>query len=226
MFHEGFGTRKECRKLIFSGKVRCNETIITECETHCEEGSTVNVDGEVFTPVEILYIAYNKKTGEECSHKPSHYASVYENFPQRYLRRGLECAGRLDVDTTGLLLFSDNGKFIHHIISKKRALRKTYLVTLAETLREEDRQLLISGIILNNETEPVRALSLGAQDDKWLIEIDEGRYHVVKRMFGACANRVVALQRVAIGDLTLGEIGEGQWVQLDNNDLEKLQWKI
>lgn len=197
---------------------------VREPERLCETNARISVGDETFSPVETLYLAYHKRTDEECSHNPSSHTSVFSVFPGRFLRRGLECAGRLDADTTGLLLFSDNGKFIHHVISPKKGLTKTYLATLSDPLSPENRRQLLDGLVLKGDKDAVRALSLEAAGDQWKIVVTEGRYHLIKRMFGACSNRVTRLARTAIGDLTVDTLAPGQWRQLNEEELCSLGW--
>jgi 16S rRNA pseudouridine516 synthase len=159
-----------------------------------------------------IYIKLNKPHGYECSHAPANHESVFSLFPPELIKTGLQCAGRLDFDTTGLLLLSNDGEFIHQIEHPKKGFAKTYMATLAEPLTEEMQKKLIAGVQLRNEKLPCTTLKLKLMAENIAeIAIKGGVYHQVKRMFAAVGNRVTALHRSKIGDYELGELKTGEW---------------
>jgi 16S rRNA pseudouridine516 synthase len=159
-----------------------------------------------------IYIKLNKPYGYECSHAPASHESVFSLFPRELVKNGLQCVGRLDHDTTGLILLSNDGEFIHKIEHPKKGFAKTYIATLAEPLTEEMQKKLLEGVQLRNEKRPCVALELKlAADNIVQITIKGGVYHQVKRMFAAVGNRVIALHRSKIGDYELGELKTGEW---------------
>jgi 16S rRNA pseudouridine516 synthase len=166
-------------------------------------------------PKSKVYIKLHKPYGYECSHAPSSHESVFSLFPPELIKNGLQCAGRLDFDTTGLILLSNDGEFIHKIEHPKKGFAKTYAATLAEPLTEDMQNKLLAGFILSNEKRPSKALELKLIENNVAeITIKGGVYHQVKRMFAAVGNKVVALHRIRIGDYELGELRVGEWVML------------
>jgi 16S rRNA pseudouridine516 synthase len=163
-----------------------------------------------------IYIKLNKPHGYECSHAPTCHESVFSLFPPEFIKNGLQCAGRLDYDTTGLILLSNDGQFIHNIEHPKKGFAKTYTATLAETLTEEMQKKLLEGVELRNEKRPCIAQKLKPLADNIVeVTIKGGVYHQVKRMFAAVGNKVVALHRSRIGDYELEELKSGEWVQIE-----------
>jgi 16S rRNA pseudouridine516 synthase len=159
-----------------------------------------------------VYIKLNKPCGYECSHAPTSHESVFSLFPPELIKNGLQCAGRLDADTTGLILLSNDGEFIHKIEHPKKGFAKTYIATLAEPLGEEMQKKLLAGVQLRNEKRVCIALELKLLADNIAeITIKGGVYHQVKRMFAVVGNKVVALHRSRIGDYELGCLDAGEW---------------
>jgi 16S rRNA pseudouridine516 synthase len=159
-----------------------------------------------------VYIKLHKPHGYECSHAPTNHESVFSLFPPELVKDGLQCAGRLDWDTTGLLLLSNNGEFIHKIEHPKKGFAKTYIAILAEPLTEEMQKKLLAGVQLRGEKRLCAALELKPiADNAAEITIKGGVYHQVKRMFAAVGNKVVALHRSKVGEYELGELKAGEW---------------
>jgi 16S rRNA pseudouridine516 synthase len=159
-----------------------------------------------------IYIKLHKPFGYECSHAPTNHESVFALFPQELIKEGLQCAGRLDYDTTGLLLLSNDGQFIHKIEHPKKGFAKTYIATLAEPLTKEMQEKLLLGVSLRGEKRLCSALELKLIADNIAeITIKGGVYHQVKRMFAAVGNKVIALHRSKIGAYELGNIKSGEW---------------
>jgi 16S rRNA pseudouridine516 synthase len=202
---QGFGSRKECRKLVRDGEVKIAGAIVTDPFAEYDETSVVFEIGEwEWEYAEKVYIALHKPLGFECSHKPKHNQSVYSLLPEPLVVRGAQSVGRLDVDTTGLLLFSDDGQFIHAISSAKRQVTKSYRATTNQPVTPEQIAALLEGVQLDDEQEPVKALSARIVGDKQLeLVIDHGKYHLVRRMIVAAGNHVDALHRFGVGELSL-----------------------
>jgi 16S rRNA pseudouridine516 synthase len=159
-----------------------------------------------------IYIKLHKPFGYECSHAPTSHESVFALFPHELVKNGLQCAGRLDYDTTGLLLLSNDGQFIHKIEHPKKGFAKTYIARLANSLTEEMQKKLLAGVELRGEKRPCAALELKLIAEKTAeITIKGGVYHQVKRMFAAVGNKVMALHRSKIGEHELGELKTGEW---------------
>ena len=223
---QGFGSRKRCRLLCRDGRVEVNGT---RCDDPFVEVTTdalfFSVDGEPWEYHEKAYLMLNKPAGYECSQKPSHHPGVYALLPSPLRERGVQCIGRLDEDTSGLLLFSDDGQFIHRMASPRWKVPKVYEVTTRHAVEAELVAALIAGVQLNDEAAPLAALACEKVAAHVLhLTLGEGKYHQVKRMVAAAGNRVDALRRIAIGGLALPEdLASGQWRWLGVEDRAALQ---
>lgn len=223
---QGFGTRRDCDMLIGQELVTWQGVPVEYIDDAFMplEGTPYTVNGEAHTYRAKAYIVLNKPSDYECSQKPKLHRSVYDLLPS-YLRKrgdggsrdGVQCVGRLDQDTTGLLLLSDDGQFIHHYTSPKKQMGKVYAVTTKHPITGAMMQALQDGVILRDAMgdtpEPVLATALEVTGERTLnLTITEGRYHQVKRMIAAAGNRCEALHRSAVGEYTLpADLAEGQW---------------
>ena len=222
---QGFGSRKLCRTLVRQGRVHAGDVVCTDPDRRFETDALhFSVDGEDWVYREHLYIVLNKPSGFECSHQPQHHSSVFTLFPTQFIQRGLQCVGRLDQDTTGLLLLSDDGDFIHRYTSPKKKVPKGYEISTNAEIDESQLEKLKNGVQLKDETGMTKALSCESFDEyRMRLVIAEGKYHQVKRMVAAAGNRVEKLHRSAIGGFALEEsLPAGEWRYLDVNDLNKL----
>ena len=225
----GFGTRKGCRGLIRDERVAVNGQI---CDDPFADIPTANlvfsVDGVDWPYAEFASLMLNKPAGYECSRKPQHHPSVLELLPRPLRERDVQPIGRLDEDTTGLLLITDDGQLNHQLSSAKRKVPKIYLATTKHPLDQAQIDQLLAGVLLNDEPEPIAAAGAEIVGDHLLrLTVTEGKYHQVKRMVAAVGNRVEALHREAVGQLSLPDDlppGERRW--LTPADLEKLGYSI
>lgn len=221
----GFGTRKYCRSLIYHQRVAVNglgcDDPFADIAT---DGLVFTVDGVDWPYAEFASVLLNKPAGYECSRKPQHHPSVLELLPVQLRERGVQPIGRLDEDTTGLLLITDDGQLNHVLSSARRKVPKVYLATVKHGLDPGQIEQLLAGVLLNDEPEPIAAAAAEIVDDHVLrLTVTEGKYHQVKRMVAAAGNRVEALQRVAVGGLQLpDDLKPGEWRWLSAVDLEKL----
>lgn len=219
---QGFGTRRECRALILNEAVSVNGE---PCDDPTAVFDTMDLEFTVYDEPwpyrEKSYLVMNKPAHFECSHKPIHHPSIFSLLPEPLVQRGVQCVGRLDEDTTGLLLFSDDGQFIHRMSSPKWKVPKTYLVTTKHPITADLLQQLRSGVQLHDEPGPIAALVCEqTAEHHLLLTLAEGKYHQVKRMVAAAGNRVEHLQRIAVGALRLtDELAEGDWRWLDPAEL-------
>lgn len=223
---QGFGTRKWCRELIADGEVAIDGVAITDHKSAFEtEGLVFTLFDEEWEYREKLYVALNKPANIECSRKPSHHPGVLTILPEQFTWREVQPVGRLDHDTTGLLLMSDDGAFIHAQSSPKRHVPKLYLATTAEPVTDELVALLQAGVQLHDEPAPLAAqLCRKVSENALEIVLEQGKYHQVKRMLAAAGNHCSALQRTAIGGLTLEALGLeiGEWCFLDADQMAQL----
>lgn len=205
LFTQGFGTRHECRGLIVNGHVTINQTVVEDPQSDFDvNGLVFSVDGVNWPYVEKAIIAMNKPTGYECSRKPLHHPSVLSLLPAPLRNRGVQPVGRLDEDTTGLLILTDDGALIHRLTHPKKHVSKIYRVTAKHAMAQEMFERLLEGVMLDGEREKVAADDLVQIDDYvFEMQITQGKYHQVKRMVAAVGNRVSALHRVALGNYHL-----------------------
>ena len=221
----GFGTRKGCRGLVRHERVTVNSEMCTDPFAEFEPaGLSFTVDGITWPYAEFACLMLNKPIGYECSRKPLHHPSVLSLLPLPLRERGVQPIGRLDEDTTGLLLITDDGQLNHVLSSAKRKVPKVYLATTKHPVDQEQIDQLLNGVLLNDEPEPIRAAACEIAGSNLLrLTVTEGKYHQVRRMVAAAGNRVEALQREAIGDLSLpSDLAPGEWRWLTTVDLQKL----
>jgi 16S rRNA pseudouridine516 synthase len=205
--------------LIDKGEVSIAGETITDPRAAFEAtGLAFTLFGEEWVYREHVYIALNKPANFECSRKPSHHPGVLTLLPEQFTWRDVQPVGRLDHDTTGLLLMSDDGVFIHAQSSPKRHIPKVYVATTHDPVTPELTELLLAGVKLHDEPAPLAAVTCRKLDAHRLeIVLEQGKYHQVKRMLAAAGNHCTALRRSAIGKLTLDALGlkEGEWCYLD-----------
>ena len=220
LFSQGFGARRECDALVAGGHVAiAGATLDDPWQEVVPAGLEFSVRGQPWTYHERALVLLNKPAGFECSQKPKHHPSVYSLLPAPLRRRGVQAIGRLDEDTTGLLLFSDDGALIHRLTSPKHHVPKVYEVGCKHAVDAAQIERLLAGVTLADDPVPVRAAACEASGEFGLrLTLTEGKYHQVKRMVAAVGNRVESLQRSAFGPLRLSpELAPGGWRWLDEN---------
>lgn len=221
----GYGSQRDVKALIRDGRVTLADgTVLTEA-SKADHGD-IRIDGEVLDPAPGVVLMLNKPAGYTCS-TADPGRIVYELLPPRFMRRNpiIAPVGRLDRDTTGLLLLTDDGPLLHRLTSPRHHVPKTYDVTLARPLDGSEAELFASGtLVLRSETTPLLPARLDVTGaDTARLTITEGRYHQVKRMFAATGNHVERLHRSAIGGLALGDLPEGQWRVLGADEVAGLR---
>lgn len=218
LFSQGFGTRRACDALIRAGRVRVGSAVVDDPQ------QTVETDGLVFSVDDLDWpyrvpalVVLNKPAGYECSQRPSHHPSVLSLLPPPLRTRGVQPIGRLDADTTGLLLLTDDGALIHRLTSPKHHVPKVYEARCAAPVTATQLQRLLDGVVLRDDPQPVRAQQARARAERTIeLTLTEGRYHQVRRMVAAAGNHVEALHRSRFGALALPpDLLPGQWRWLD-----------
>jgi 16S rRNA pseudouridine516 synthase len=223
---QGFGTRKVCVARVRAGEVAVNGEVCDDPEARVDPAQLeLTLDGVAWPYREKAYVLMHKPAGYECSHHASHHPSVFSLLPAPLVQRGVQCVGRLDQDSTGLLLFSDDGQFIHRMTSPKKGVAKVYRAACAEPVSDAMLEALRSGVQLNDEPAPIAALACEKLDEHTLrLTLAEGKYHQVKRMVGATGNRVTGLHREAIGQFALPDsLAPGAWCWLETDELKQLE---
>lgn len=225
LFSQGFGTRRYCNDLVYADLVKVNGVLAQDPEVRIStEGLILNVEGQDWEFHEKAYIAFNKPPNYECSHKTTHHPSVYSLLPKPFVERGLQCVGRLDFDTTGLILISDDGQFIHRMTTPKKNIGKVYEIKTAQPITQKQIDHLLAGVVLDDDPKPCYASACQQTEDNVLaMTIVEGRYHQVKRMMAAVGNHVAKLHRSKIGQYEMPiNLKEGEWCWLYAHDLALL----
>ncbi|HDL5498532.1 TPA: 16S rRNA pseudouridine(516) synthase RsuA [Mannheimia haemolytica] len=220
-------TRSQAAKVLKSGVVTVNGNIEKSGAAKINQEDEIYYEDQKLEWVEEgQYFMLYKPQGYICSHDDGEYPTVFQFFDYPLMTK-LHTAGRLDVDTTGLVLLTDDGKWSHRITSPKHHCEKTYLVTLADPVEDFYAQRLAEGILLRGEKEPTLPAQLEILDDYNVnLTISEGRYHQVKRMFAALGNKVEALHRWRIGDVVLDErLEEGEFRSLTSEEIASFNGK-
>lgn len=216
-------SRKQVQTAIKDGRLLVNDKPITSPAFPIRAEDRVSLDGADIKAAGARYFMLHKPAGYLCATTDAHHPTVLDllNEPNQH---GLQIVGRLDLDTTGLLLITDDGRWNHRVTSPKRECAKTYLATLAEPLAETAEVQFREGILLRNETHPTRPAQIESlPNNQCRVTISEGRYHQVKRMLGAVNNRVIALHRERIGEIVLDPLlAEGSYRQLTSEEINSI----
>ncbi len=237
LYSQGFGTRRQCRALLAAGAVAVGDPPrpVTDAEAPVEPalqpGALFWVDGQPWPYQPKAYLMLHKPAGTECSQRPSAWPSVYTLLPAPLRQRpgtaarGVQAVGRLDQDTTGLLLFTDDGPLMHRLTSPRHHVPKVYEVQCVHPVDDAQCQRLLAGVVLRDDPRPVRPAALQRLDALRLrLTLTEGRYHQVKRMIAAAGNRVHHLHRSAFGPLQLpDDLAPGQWRWLHPDEVAALR---
>ena len=220
----GYGSRREVQWMFREGRITDAAGEVLYADDPLDHDD-VRVDGEPLDPAPGLLLMLHKPAGYTCASKDPGRI-VHDLLPPRFRLRSplLSTVGRLDRDTSGLLLLTDDGQLLHRIIAPKSKLPKVYAATLAEELRGDEAALFASGtLMLENEKTPLLPAELEVLEARRArLTLHEGRYHQVRRMFAAVGNHVQALHRERIGGLELGGLPEGQWRILGEEDRARL----
>ncbi len=214
LFSQGFGTRRDCSALVQRGDVAVEGRPVTDPdEDFPEDQLHFSVQGRPWEFQATALLLLHKPTGYECSQKPKHHPSVLALLPPPLRTRGVQPVGRLDEDTTGLLLLTDDGALIHRLTSPKHHVPKVYEIGAKHPVSDAQLASLLAGVVLDDDPLPVRAAAVERTGEHSLrMTLTEGKYHQVKRMIAAAGNRVEALHRGAFGTLDLaGTPAPRQW---------------
>lgn len=220
----GYGSRRDVAAMFREGRITMPDGDVLYADDKVEHAQ-IHIDGEPLDPFTGIVLMLHKPIGVTCSTRDGGRI-VHDLLPPRYRLRNpaLSSVGRLDRQTSGLLLFTDDGALLHRIISPRAQIAKVYAATLAQDLRGDEAATFASGsLMLESETTPLAPAMLSVLGPRNAqITVSEGRYHQVRRMFAAVANHVETLHRVACGALLLGDLPVGQWRPLGNDDIAQI----
>lgn len=220
----GYGSRKEVTAIFREGRITDVDGEVLYSDDKVEH-ARVLIDGEPLDPPHGMLIMLHKPTGFTCSTTDPGQI-VYDLLPTRFRYRDpiVATVGRLDRDTTGLLLMTDDGKLLHKIVAPRSKLPKVYEATLARDLRGDEVKIFASGkLMLESEREPLAPAALEVLGPRQArLTLTEGRYHQARRMFAAVGNHVETLHRSRVGGLDLGELPVGEWKLLDDGEKKRL----
>lgn len=225
---QGTLSRRDVKEIIKKGRVTLNGTVVRDSAVKVDLNvDTVTIDGEQITLKKHIYIMMNKPQGVISASDSENDETVVDLVPDELFRKGLFPAGRLDKDTTGFVLITDDGEFAHKILSPKNHIFKTYLARLEHKLTASDIEKLEKGITLSDGTilkEAKVEIVENTETPLIKIMICEGKYHQVKRMFAATGNKVIALHRSKMGDLDLDpQLKPGECREITPEELLKVQ---
>jgi 16S rRNA pseudouridine516 synthase len=223
--NQGFGSRKLCRIMIINEEVTVNGTLCDDPDAEFMlDNLSFTIKGEPWEYREKSYLMMHKPSNYECSHKTQHHPTIYSLLPHPLVERGVQCIGRLDEDTTGLILISDDGQFIHRMSSPKHKVPKVYEVTCKHAISDANIAHILAGVQLVDEDAPIAALACTRVTEHIIhMTLAEGKYHQVKRMIAAISNRVEGLKRIQIGNLHLpNDLKVGEWRWLSEQDMAAL----
>lgn len=224
---QGTMSRKDVKEIVKSGRVTVNGKTVKDSSVKISENDTVTLDGAVLVLKKHIYLMLNKPQGVVSASDSKSEKTVIDLVPEIFFRSGLFPAGRLDKDTVGFVLITDDGDFAHRILSPKNHIVKTYEARLAESLSEEQKNLIQNGITLADGTTCLESrVEILENGDNPLVRIQicEGKYHQIKRMFAAAGNKVILLKRTKMGNLCLDEaLMPGECREITPEELKKIE---
>lgn len=221
----GERTRSEATRLLKAGAVEVNCAIVRDGAFHISETDDVRLYGQPISDQSMQYLMLHKPAGILTATRDSRASTVMDLLPERYARRKVLPVGRLDKDTTGLMLMTNDGELAHRLLSPKRHVVKTYLATVTGRLDEEDVTAFREGIDLNDFVSMPAGLTIlaaGEDESTAMVELKEGKFHQVKRMFLARGHEVTALHRPSFGPLTLGDLPQSESRELTSDEIAAL----
>ena len=216
-------SRKDAKTAVSHGKVTVNGAVVKLSDHKVSESDEILLDGNKISKNKHIYIVLNKPQGYVSATEDENQHTVLELVPPELFRKGLFPAGRLDKDTTGLMIITDDGDFAHRILSPKKHIKKSYAVTLDIPVTAEMKEAFEKGVALSDGVCKPAGLAFGGKYD-CTVTLFEGRYHQIKRMFGCFGAKVTALKRISIGGFSLPEnLPEGQCRELDESELDLIE---
>lgn len=219
-------SRKDVKKLILQKRVRVNNELISKSEEKVNENTDIiTIDGQTINIQQFVYLILNKPKGYISATEDKTQQTVLDLIDEKYMHRQLFPAGRLDKDTTGMMIITDDGQFAHNILAPKKHISKTYEVEIDIPVTQEMKKGFENGIELNDGICKTANLEITGEYTS-IVVLTEGRYHQIKRMFGCFGAKVVNLNRIAMGGLKLpSDLNLGESRELSKQEIELLQTK-
>lgn len=216
-------TRSEAKHVLRQGRICVDGRVVKSGATQVANNAQVSLDDKPLILRGLRYLMLHKPVDTICSNQDELYPSVLSLLSEDKAYQ-MVIAGRLDADTTGLVLITDDGKWAHAITAPKRQCRKIYHVSLRDPFTAEQQQQLISGVLLHGESEPTLAAAVSVVSERQIeLTITQGKYHQVKRMLAAVGNSVVGLHRQQIGEIQLDtHLAPGQWRHLTAQEIDSV----
>ncbi len=217
-------SRRDANEQIKKGKVQVNGIVVIDSATKINENTDVIVyDGNIISYQKYVYIMLNKPEGVVSATEDTNQKTVLDLLPDKYKKLGLFPCGRLDKDTLGLVMLTNNGELAHNLLSPKKHVQKTYRYNCADPLSNESMQKIENGLMLADGyiTKPCKITKI--KDTIGDITLTEGKYHEIKRLFGAVGNKITYLERISFGPLKLDvSLKRGEWRELTQNEIDLL----
>jgi len=218
----GAGTRSEVKKIISAKKIMVNGILQKNSDIKIDEiNDRVELDGEELKYKKYRYYMMNKPAGVITASEDKIQKTVMDILPEWVVRKELFPIGRLDKDTEGILLFTNDGEFSHKILSPKNHVEKEYFVVLEKEISDDEIRQVESGVIIDNDYNTKEAKIKRSSGNEIFLTIVEGKYHQVKQMMGAVDNRVTYLKRVRFADIELNDLETGGVVEISREDIVK-----
>ncbi len=214
-------SRRECESVLKKGRVAVNGLTVKKGDFKIEpDKDEITLDGKVITYQKYAYMLVNKPIGVVSATEDGRDKTVLDLLPDEFKKLGLFPCGRLDKDTTGLVVLTNDGVSAHNALSPKKHVEKKYYFETADSYSEEDVSAITAGLELKDGyvTKPCKIERLG--ENCGYIYLTEGKYHEIKRLFGARGNKITSLKRIAFGALTLGDLKEGEWRYMTEEETE------
>ena len=224
---QGLASRSEVKNLVKRGEVTVNGIVVKDSAVKVGYDDVITVSGQTLFQTEHVYIMLNKPQGVVSASNDKRDKTVVDIIPDEYKRKNLFPAGRLDKDTVGFCLITDDGDFAHNILSPSRHVTKTYIAKLSNPIDfEKSKKMFSDGVILGDGTVLLSAILeqiVDSDEPEYKVIIKEGKYHQVKRMFATCGATVTLLKRIAIGGLPLDEsLKEGESRLISAEELKSI----
>ncbi len=219
--NRNYGSRKDVKKLCKDGYVKVNEQVITKSDFKVNEGDIINIDDIEWQYSEFEYIIFNKPSGCVSANFDNVHPTVFDYLPDDFVKT-FHIVGRLDLDTEGLMIITNDGQFIHKVISPNNKVGKVYEVVLKEPCKESYIEAFNDGVVIDDDYKCMSANLEILDTNKCLVTLYEGKFHQVKKMFLSLDNEVTYLKRLSIGDLQLDNLETSEYEYISKDKIYSL----